>query len=78
MNRQKLLEKLKRLSKDNMELKNTIYLNNPVKCCRCIEVDVWKQRAFTLSEIVFRQKKLIQIQNKMIERLKDDLMYLTP
>ena len=38
---------------DNMELKNTIYLNNPVKCCRCIEVDVWKQRAFTLSEIVF-------------------------
>jgi len=70
-NRNRLLEKLKKLSKENMELKKVINNNNPIRCCKCIEVDVWKQKAYTLTEIVFEQKNLI-------DRLEKDLMYLTP
>ena len=39
-----ILTRLKKLIKENMKLKEMIKNGNPVKCCRCIEVDVWKKK----------------------------------
>jgi hypothetical protein len=65
-----ILTRLKKLSKENMKLKEMIKNGNPVKCCRCVEVDVWKKRCYSLSDIVINLKK-------NIEKLEDDVMYLT-
>ena len=54
---------INQLVKENRNLRE-----NMTARCRCIEVDVWKQKCYHLSQIVFDQK------NK-IENLEEVIMY---